>query len=70
VRLALPFGFTDASLDHIRRATAFLHEIKSINVAELPSDAVVSRFTDAILRERGLKKPVGEVHARNDGERE
>lgn len=70
VRLALPFGFTDASLEHIRRATAFLHEIKSINVAELPPDAVVSRFTDAILRERGLKKPVGEVHARDDGERE
>jgi NitT/TauT family transport system substrate-binding protein len=66
VRLSLPFGFTDASRDHIRRATAFLHEIKSIDVPELPPDAVVSRFTDDILRERGLKQPVGQVFAQND----
>jgi NitT/TauT family transport system substrate-binding protein len=70
VRLGLPFGFSDASLEHIRRATAFLHEIKSINVAELPPDAVVSRFTDDILRERGLTKPVGEVRGQNETKRE
>jgi sulfonate transport system substrate-binding protein len=66
VRLSLPFGFTDASLEHVRRATSFLFEIKSINIAQLPEDAVVSRFTDAILAERGLKKPVGEVLAQNE----
>jgi NitT/TauT family transport system substrate-binding protein len=67
VRLTLPFGFNDASLEHLRRATAFLHEVKSINVAELPADAVVTRFTDEILRERGLSKPVGEVLAQDEG---
>jgi hypothetical protein len=70
VRLELPFGFTDASLEHIRRATAFLHEIKSIDVAELPPDAIVGRFTEDILRERGLHKPVGEVRAQNDPKRQ
>lgn len=69
VRLTLPFGFTEQSLDHIRKATSFLHEVKSINVPELPPDAVVTRFTDAILQERGLKKPVGEVLAQDDGPR-
>jgi NitT/TauT family transport system substrate-binding protein len=66
LRLSLPFAFTDASREHIRRATAFLHEIKSIDVPELPPDAVVSRFTDEILRERGSKQPVGQVFAQND----
>jgi NitT/TauT family transport system substrate-binding protein len=66
-RLTLPFGFNDASLEHLRRATAFLHEVKSINVAELPADAVVTRFTDEILRERGVSKPVGEVLAQDEG---
>lgn len=67
VRLTLPFGFTEQSLDHIRKATSFLHEVKSINIAELPADAVVTRFTDEILQERGLKKPIGEVLAQDDG---
>ena len=67
VRLTLPFGFTEQSLEHIEKATSFLHEVKSINVAKLPADAVVTRFTDAILQERGLKKPVGEVLAQDDG---
>ena len=67
VRLTLPFGFTEQSLDHIRKATSFLHEVKSINIAELPADAVVTRFADQILEERGLKKPVGEILAQDDG---
>jgi NitT/TauT family transport system substrate-binding protein len=65
LRLTLPFGFTDASREHIKKATAFLHEIKSIDVAELPADAIVSRFTDDILRERGPREP-GQVFAQND----
>jgi sulfonate transport system substrate-binding protein len=67
VRLTLPFGFTRDSLEHVGKATSFLHEIKSINVAQLPEDAVVTRFTDEILKERGLSKPVGEVLAQNEG---
>ena len=66
LRLSLPFAFDAASLDHIRRATAFLREIKSIDVAELPADAVVARFADEVLRERGVSQPVGVVYAQND----
>jgi NitT/TauT family transport system substrate-binding protein len=66
LRLQLPFGFTDASREHIRRATAFLHEIKSIDVPELPTDAILSRFTDEILRESGSAEPVRQIFAQND----
>ena len=61
----MPFGFTPESLDLVKRATAFLFEVKSIDVPELPADAVIPRFTDEILKERGLKPPVGEIHARD-----
>lgn len=63
VRLTLPFGFTEQSLEHIRKATSFLYEVKSINVAALPTDAVVTRFADELLQERGLSKPIGQVLA-------
>jgi NitT/TauT family transport system substrate-binding protein len=66
LRLALPFAFDAASLDHIRRATSFLHEVQSIDVAELPADAVVGRFADEVLREGGSSQPVGLVYAQND----
>lgn len=62
-RLTLPFGFTEASFELVKRATAFLHEVKSIDVPVLPPDALVAHFTDDILRERGLTKPVAEVRA-------
>jgi NitT/TauT family transport system substrate-binding protein len=66
LRLSLPFAFGATSLDHIQRATAFLHEIQSIDVAVLPADAIVGRFADEVLRERGASPPVGVVYAQND----
>ncbi|HVZ89907.1 MAG TPA: ABC transporter substrate-binding protein [Polyangia bacterium] len=62
-RLQIPFGFTDASLELIKRATAFLYEVKSISIPELPPDAVVPDVTAQILKERNLKAPVGEIKA-------
>jgi NitT/TauT family transport system substrate-binding protein len=62
-RLALPFGFTPDSLDLVKRATTFLFDVKSIGIPTLPDDAVLPGFTDEILKERGLKAPVGEIHA-------
>jgi NitT/TauT family transport system substrate-binding protein len=62
-RLVVPFGFTATSLDLIKRSTSFLYEVKSINIAELPADAVQPQFTEEILRERGLTAPVGEIKA-------
>jgi NitT/TauT family transport system substrate-binding protein len=62
-RLSLPFGFTPASHELIKRATAFLYEMKSIDVPELAADAIQPQFAEEILKERGLTAPVGEIKA-------
>jgi NitT/TauT family transport system substrate-binding protein len=63
IRLTVPFGFTPDSLELIRRATAFLYDVKSIAIPELPADAVQPRLTEEILEARGLKAPLGEIGA-------
>jgi NitT/TauT family transport system substrate-binding protein len=63
LRMTVPFGFTPESLELIKRSTAFLFEVKSIAIPELAPDAVVPRFTEDILKERGLTAPVGEIKA-------
>jgi NitT/TauT family transport system substrate-binding protein len=64
-RLTLSYGFTPNATAHIQEASKFLLEIKSIS-AEIRPEAVVSQFTDDILKSRGLKAPVGEVKALPD----
>jgi NitT/TauT family transport system substrate-binding protein len=66
VRLTIPFAFPAGSRELIQRSTAFLYEVKSIAVAELPPDAIVSQFADEILKQRGLASPVGEILAAPD----
>ena len=63
VRNVLAFGFTPEAMDLIGRSAQFLHSIKSINVDKLRPEAVMPEFTAAVLKERGLKAPVGEVKA-------
>lgn len=63
VRIILPYTFSPRANDLIKRATTFLHKVKSINVSKLRPDAVMPQFTEEILKERGLKSPVGEVKA-------
>ena len=63
IRVELPFGFTDKSLELIKRATAFLYEVKSIAIPELPADAVLPALTAQILQERNLKAPVSVIKA-------
>jgi len=63
VRLTLPFGFTAESLELIKRSTAFLHEVKSIAIPELPADAVLPELTAQILKEHGLTAPVATIKA-------
>jgi len=63
IRMIVPFGFTSASLELIKRSTAFLYEAKSVAVPELPPDAIVTEFVDAVLKGRGKTAPVGEVRA-------
>jgi NitT/TauT family transport system substrate-binding protein len=66
VRQTFPFGFTPQSLDLIKNSTAFLFEVKSIAVPALADDAVVTKFTDDILKERHLSAPVGEIRASSE----
>jgi NitT/TauT family transport system substrate-binding protein len=60
-RLIVPFGFTPESLELIKTATAFLFEVKSIDIPELAPDAVITQFTEDILKERGLTAPAGAI---------
>jgi NitT/TauT family transport system substrate-binding protein len=61
VRFSLPFTFTPESRELINNATAFLKEIKTINVDKLKPDALVSEFADKALQARNLKAPLGSV---------
>ncbi len=63
VRVKFVYGITPEAQELISRASAFLFSIKSINVEKLRPDAVMPEFADAVLRERGLKSPIGEVRA-------
>jgi NitT/TauT family transport system substrate-binding protein len=66
VRIELAFGITPKAQALITKATTFLHSIKSIHLSTLRDDAVITKFTDEILKERGLTAPIGEVRA-DDG---
>lgn len=68
VRLTLPFTITPEVATLIGNATTFLHSIKSINVEKLRPEAVMTEFTQAILKERGLTSPVGKVTAQDEKE--
>jgi NitT/TauT family transport system substrate-binding protein len=61
VRVILPYTFTPEARELIKRAAAFLHEIKSINTPQVRPEAIMAEFTEQVLKERGLKAPIGEV---------
>ena len=65
VRIVLDYGFTPEAMDLIHKAATFLYEIKSIK-SDLRPEAVLPQYTADILKERGLKAPVGEVKALPD----
>lgn len=66
VRMSLPFTFTPDVRAGIDKATAFLHSIKAINVDKLRPEAVMPEFAEQVLKERGLKSPIGAVRAQPD----
>jgi NitT/TauT family transport system substrate-binding protein len=68
VRNYLHYGFTPEARELLSRATAFLHSIKSINVEKMRPEAVESKWTEEILKERGLKAPIGQVRALPDSQ--
>jgi sulfonate transport system substrate-binding protein len=63
VRVSLQYTFTPPVMALLNSATKFLHGIKSINVDTLRPEAVMPEFSQAVLKERGLQAPVGEVKA-------
>jgi len=68
VRNYLHYGFTPETRELLNRATTFLHSIKSINVDKMRTEAVESKWTEEILKERGLKAPIGQVRALPDSQ--
>ena len=50
------------------RAAAFLHSIKAIGVEAVRPEAIESKWTEAILKERGLRAPIGQVRALPDSQ--
>jgi len=68
VRNYLHYGFTPQTRELLARATTFLHSIKSINVDKMRPEAIDSKWTEEILKERGLKAPIGEIKALPDSQ--
>ena len=63
VRLYLPYTFTDEVKALMGRGMSFLNANKVLPVSQLRADAVMPQFTEAILKEKGIKSPIGEVKA-------
>lgn len=66
VRNEMAFAITPKAQDLIDKATVFLHSIKTIKVDKLRDNAVMTSFTDEILKERGLTAPIGQIDALPD----
>src|SRR5438105_494713 len=62
-RNVMHYTFTPEARELISRAAAFLHSIKSINVEKVRPEAIESKWTEDILKERGLRAPIAEVKA-------
>ncbi|WP_442954824.1 ABC transporter substrate-binding protein [Pelomicrobium sp.] len=62
-RILLHYTITPEAEELLKRATAFLYEIKTIDTPQLRPEAVMPQFTREILKERGLTAPIGVVKA-------
>ena len=67
-RLNLHYAITPEARALIDKATTFLFSIKSINVEKLRPEAVMPEFAEAVLNERKLKAPIGDVSALPDAQ--
>ncbi len=68
VRNYLHYTFTPETRELISRAATFLHSVKSINVDKIRPEAIDSKWTEEILKERKLKAPLGEVKGQPDSQ--
>ena len=67
-RINLHYAITPEARALIDKSTVFLHSIKSINVDKLRPEAVMPEFAEAVLKERKLKAPIGDVVALPDSQ--
>ena len=67
-RLHMPYIINDDAMNLINKASKFLFSIKSINVESLRPDAVMPDLAKAVLNERGLQSPIGQVTALAESE--
>lgn len=63
VRLTFAYTFTPEVMGVIAKDVEFLRTIKTIDVDRLRPDAIMPGFTEEILKERGMRAPVGVVNA-------
>jgi NitT/TauT family transport system substrate-binding protein len=63
MRNMMHYSFTPEARELINRAAAFLYSIKSISTEKIRPEAIESKWTEEILKERGLKAPIAEVKA-------
>src|SRR5438477_5126079 len=63
VRNIMYYTFTPEARELINRAAAFLFSIKSISTEKVRPEAIESKWTEDILKERGLKAPIAIVKA-------
>jgi NitT/TauT family transport system substrate-binding protein len=68
VRNYMHFTFTPETRELINRAATFLHSVKSINTDKIRPEAIEAKWADEVLKERGLKAPIGEVKALPDAQ--
>ena len=68
VRNYMYYTFTPETRELIKRAAAFLYSIKSINTEQIRPEAIQASWTEEILKERGLKSPIGTIKAQPDAQ--
>src|SRR5438552_11219809 len=61
VRNIMHYTFTPEARELISRAAAFLHSIKSISTEQVRPEAIDAKWTEEILKERGLQAPIAVV---------
>lgn len=62
-KLTFNFSFTPDIVDYAKKSYEFLHSVKRVNTPALRENAIDNSYAEAILKERGLKSPVGSVKA-------
>ncbi|MGH6884635.1 MAG: hypothetical protein ACREGK_01000 [Geminicoccales bacterium] len=61
MRLLLHYAITPEARELLIKGSQFLHSIKSIRYPQIRAEAIMPQFADAVLKERGLKAPLGEI---------